>query len=195
MGLLIVGLTLVVGTAVLFVLLPVLRGDWAAMGRSDDEVTEVDARKQAALRGLRDAEYDYRSGKIDQEDYQVLKSDLARQALEAMEEEHGEGHITGEGPPPEAAANPSESSTPGPAADRLEAEIRERIENNEVISPADYGDEMFREYAAGYDVADLLGSEYGLNAEHSAMLHAAREAGIPASQVRATIARMIKDQQ
>ncbi len=84
---LIVGLTLVTGTAVLFVLLPVLRGDWATMGRSDDEVTEVDARKQAALRGLRDAEYDFRSGKIDQEDYQLLKSDLARQALKAMEEE------------------------------------------------------------------------------------------------------------
>lgn len=83
----------------------------------------------------------------------------------------------------------------GSPADRLEAEIRERIENNEVISPADYGDEMFREYAAGYDVADLLGNEFGFNAEHSAMLHAAREAGIPASSVRATIARLIKDQQ
>ena len=82
----IVGLTLVVGTAVLFVMLPVVRGDWATMGRSDDEVTEVDARKQAALRGLRDAEYDYHSGKLDQADYQALKSDLARQALKAMEE-------------------------------------------------------------------------------------------------------------
>ena len=88
----IVGFTLVTGTAVLFVMLPVLRGDWATMGRSDDEVTEVDARKQAALRGLRDVEYDYHSGKIDQADYQLLKSDLARQALSAMEEQSTAGH-------------------------------------------------------------------------------------------------------
>ena len=86
MGLM-VGLTLVVSTAVLFVMLPVLRGDWATMGRSAGEITEVDARKQAALRGLRDAEYDYHSGKLDQADYQVLKSDLARQALKAMDSE------------------------------------------------------------------------------------------------------------
>ena len=83
---LIVGVILVSAGVILFVMMPVLRGDWAAMGRSEDEVTEVDARKQAALRGLRDAEYDYRSGKIDQADYEILKSDLARQALEAMEE-------------------------------------------------------------------------------------------------------------
>ena len=81
-----VGLTLVASGVVLFVLLPVLRGDWATLESSDGEVTEVDARKRAALRGLRDAEYDFRSGKLDQEDYQLLKSDLARQALEAMEE-------------------------------------------------------------------------------------------------------------
>ena len=84
---------------ILFVMLPVLRGDWAAMERSDAEVTEVDARKQAALRGLRDAEYDLRSGKIDQEDYQVIKSDLARQALEAMGEESAGDHAAEKGLP------------------------------------------------------------------------------------------------
>jgi cytochrome c-type biogenesis protein CcmI len=84
---LMVGVTLVATGVVLFVMLPVLRGDWATLERSEDEVTEADARKQAALRGLRDAEYDYRSGKIDQADYQVLKTDLARQALQAIEDE------------------------------------------------------------------------------------------------------------
>ncbi len=104
MGLLIVGVILVSAGVLLFVLLPVLRGDWAAMGRSDAEVTDVDARKQAALRGLRDAEYDYHSGKIDQEDYQVLKSDLAREALAAMEEEEsGSGHAADEGTPTDGA--------------------------------------------------------------------------------------------
>ncbi len=86
-----VGLTLVAAGVVLFVLLPVLRGDWATLESSDGEVTEVAARKQAALRGLRDAEYDFRSGKLDQADYQALKSDLAREALEAIEEEEQDG--------------------------------------------------------------------------------------------------------
>ncbi|HAB29315.1 MAG TPA: hypothetical protein DCE19_01230, partial [Gemmatimonadetes bacterium] len=104
---LIVGVILVSTGVILFVMLPVLRGDWAAMGRSDAEVTEVDARKQAALRGLRDAEYDLGSGKIDQEDYQVIKSELARQALEAMGEESAGGHAADEGTPTDGAAKPS----------------------------------------------------------------------------------------
>ncbi len=111
---LIVGVILVSAGVILFVMMPVLRGDWAVMGRSDDEVTEVDARKQAALRGLRDAEYDFRSGKIDQADYQVIKSDLARQALAAMEEEGTGSHAADEGTPP---------ASPDAEGDRLEAEI------------------------------------------------------------------------
>ncbi len=114
---------LVSAGVILFVMMPVLRGDWAVMGRSDDEVTEVDARKQTALRGLRDAEYDFRSGKLDQADYELLKSDLARQALEAMEEESAAGRLIDEGAPPEAAAKPAESTTSEAEGDRLEAEI------------------------------------------------------------------------
>ena len=72
---LIVGVTLVAAGVILFVMMPVLRGDWATLKSPDDEVTEVDARKQAALRGLRDAEYDFRSGKLDEVDFQALKSD------------------------------------------------------------------------------------------------------------------------
>ena len=116
MGLLIAGVILVSAGVILFVMMPVLRGDWAAMGRSDAEVTDVDARKQAALRGLRDAEYDYHSGKIDQEDYQVLKSDLGREALAAMEEEENSpGHAADEGTPTDGASDAD--------GDRLEAEI------------------------------------------------------------------------
>ena len=129
---LIAGVILVSTGVILFVMLPVLRGDWAAMGRSDAEVTEVDARKQAALRGLRDAEYDLGSGKIDQEDYQVIKSELARQALEAMGEESAGGHAADEGTPTDGAAKPSKGSAAKVAkssasdSDRLEAEI-ERV--------------------------------------------------------------------
>jgi hypothetical protein len=129
---LIVGVVLVSAGVILYVMLPVLRGDWAAMGRSDAEITEVDARKQAALRGLRDAEYDLRSGKIDQEDYKVIKSDLARQALEAMEEESAGRSAADEETPTDGAAKPSKGSAAKAAkgakssssdGDRLEAEI------------------------------------------------------------------------
>ena len=121
---LIAGVILVSTGVILFVMLPVLRGDWAAMGRSDAEVTEVDARKQAALRGLRDAEYDLGSGKIDQEDYQVIKSELARQALEAMGEESAGGHAADEGTPTDGAAKGAKGNASD--SDRLEAEI-ERV--------------------------------------------------------------------
>ena len=123
---LIAGVILVSTGVILFVMLPVLRGDWAAMGRSDAEVTEVDARKQAALRGLRDAEYDLGSGKIDQEDYQVIKSELARQALEAMGEESAGGHAADEGTPTDGAAKPLKGYKSASDSDRLEAEI-ERV--------------------------------------------------------------------
>ena len=122
---LIVGVTLVAAGVILFVMLPVLRGDWASIERSDDEVTEVDARKQAALRGLRDAEYDFRSGKLDRADYQLLKSELAREALEAMEEEGTAGQEAEEGAPADAAARSARGATPTPEAegDSIEAEI------------------------------------------------------------------------
>ena len=67
-------------------LIPILRGEWASLERMGHEVTERDARKTAALRGLRDAEYDYRAGKLDQRDYEALKAEMGRQALAAMEE-------------------------------------------------------------------------------------------------------------
>ncbi len=117
------GLTLVSAGVILFVMLPVLRGDWATLESPDDDVTEVDARKQAALRGLRDAEYDFRSGKLDQADYQALKSDLAREALEAMEEEGAAVPAGDEGTPTDVATKPPESTAPSLDGDELEAEI------------------------------------------------------------------------
>ena len=124
---LIVGVTLVSAGVILFVMMPVLRGDWARMGPSDDEVTDVDARKQAALRGLRDAEYDFRSGKLDEADFLALKSDLARQALQAMEEEEesASGHADGQRTPSDSVGTPAESAARArdPDGDSLEAEI------------------------------------------------------------------------
>ena len=120
MGLM-VGVTLVVAGVILFVMLPILRGDWAALESPDDDVTDVDARKQAALRGLRDAEYDFLTGKLDQADYQLLKSDLSREALEAMEEEVSAGPAEDEGFPKDGVTRSAKRSSPD--GDGLEAEI------------------------------------------------------------------------
>ena len=124
-------MTLVAAGVILFVMMPVLRGDWATLESPEDEVTEVDARKQAALRGLRDAEYDFQSGKIDQSDYQLLKSELARQALEAIEEESAAGHAAHAETPTDGAVKRSKDSevkrakgaSPDAYGDALEAEI------------------------------------------------------------------------
>jgi hypothetical protein len=126
---LIVGVTLVSAGVILFVMLPVLRGDWAPLESTEKEITEVEARKNAALRGLRDAEYDFRAGKLDQADYEGLKSDLSRQALEAIQEESagGQGEDRHQGGPTDAAGRPANGGVPGGAHqdvnDRLEAEI------------------------------------------------------------------------
>ena len=83
---LIVGAALLTVGVILFLLIPILRGEWASFQRSDEEPTEVEAMKRVALQGLRDAEYDYRSGKLDEDDYRVLKAEMSREALAAMEE-------------------------------------------------------------------------------------------------------------
>ena len=83
---LIVGAALLTIGVIHFLLIPILRGEWASFQRSDEEPTEVEARQRVALKGLRDAEYDYRSGKLDEDDYRALKAEMSREALAAMEE-------------------------------------------------------------------------------------------------------------
>lgn len=125
---LIVGVTLVSAGVILFVMLPVLRGDWAPLESTEKEITDVEARKIAALRGLRDAEYDFRAGKLDQADYELLKSDLSRQALEAIREESGVDQGDGQDDSTDSAVRPANGGVPDGGAhedvnDRLEAEI------------------------------------------------------------------------
>ncbi len=84
---LILGAVLLTFGVVLFLLIPVLRGEWVSLKRSAGEPTEVEARKHVALKGLRDAEYDYRSGKLDEQDYRTLRAEMSGEALAAIEEE------------------------------------------------------------------------------------------------------------
>jgi len=92
----------------LFLLIPILRGEWASFDRTDEVPTEIGARKHVALKGLRDAEYDYRAGKLDENDYRQIKAEMSREALDAMEA---------------AKAEVEDPDAAGPAGDPLEAEI------------------------------------------------------------------------
>lgn len=76
----------VVAAIVLFLIIqPVAKGLHASLERSEDELTETEARKRVALLALRDVEYDYLAGKLDEEDYRSLKGELTAEALAALE--------------------------------------------------------------------------------------------------------------
>lgn len=80
-----VGVALVVAAVLLFIMQPVVKGLHASLEREDDELTDTEARKRVALLALRDVEYDFLAGKLDEQDYRSLKSELTAEALAAME--------------------------------------------------------------------------------------------------------------
>lgn len=84
MGLLLSAILLTTAV-VLFVLHPLIQGRSAAMGREEDEPTEAESRSRVTLLALRDVEYDYVSGKLDDEDYARLRKELSVEALDALE--------------------------------------------------------------------------------------------------------------
>lgn len=79
------GVALVTAAVVLFILQPVVKGLHASLERDDDELTETEARKRVALLALRDVEYDFLAGKLDDDDYRSLKGELTAEALAALE--------------------------------------------------------------------------------------------------------------
>lgn len=80
-----VGVALVTAAVVMFLLQPVIKGIHASLERADDELTETEARKRVALLALRDVEYDFLAGKLDEEDYRSLKGELTAEAMAALE--------------------------------------------------------------------------------------------------------------
>jgi hypothetical protein len=89
------GVALITAAVLLFILQPVVKGPHASLEREDDELTETEARKRVALLALRDVEYDYLAGKLDEDDYRSLKGQLTAEALAAMEAD--EASKSGEG--------------------------------------------------------------------------------------------------
>jgi hypothetical protein len=74
------------GVALVFVVRPLLEPGPAAVVLDDDRLTELLARKDAALTAIKDLEFDYRVGKIEEEDYQRLDQRLRRQAIALIQQ-------------------------------------------------------------------------------------------------------------
>ena len=81
-----VGAVLVAAAVVLYVAQPVFGGERAPLASLDEEFTEAEARRHLSLVALRDVEYDFATGKVDERDYRRLRDELAREALEALRE-------------------------------------------------------------------------------------------------------------
>lgn len=79
------GAVLLVVAVVAWVLLPVTRGQHASLEREADELTDAEARRRVALLALRDVEYDFHTGKLDESDYRALRSELSAEALAALQ--------------------------------------------------------------------------------------------------------------
>ncbi|MGE0159389.1 MAG: zinc ribbon domain-containing protein [Gemmatimonadales bacterium] len=104
------GVALVVAAILLFIMQPVVKGLHASLEREDHELTETEARKRVALLALRDVEYDFLAGKLDEDDYRQLKSQLTAEALAALEAD-------------ESARGVGAAASPSTADADLEAEI------------------------------------------------------------------------
>lgn len=93
-----VGVALVTAAVLMFLLQPVVKGLHASLERDEDELTDTEARKRIALLALRDVEYDFLAGKLDEEDYRSLKSELTAEALAALEADEASRDQTGRPP-------------------------------------------------------------------------------------------------
>jgi cytochrome c-type biogenesis protein CcmI len=80
----VIGAVLLVAAVVLLILQPMLSGQRASLHRELDEPTDAEARRRVTLLALRDVEYDYATGKLNEDDYRSLKRELASEALAAL---------------------------------------------------------------------------------------------------------------
>jgi len=98
--LLALGMLVIFGVAIV-VLEPLVRGSSASLERTNDEMSEAEATRRVRLLALRDAEYDFQMGKLNEADYRDLRAELQAEALEAMQvvEMEKNGRSVGAGPP------------------------------------------------------------------------------------------------
>jgi hypothetical protein len=70
---------------VLALLLGPLRGPRRDPGSSADERAELEAQRDAKYREIRDAELDFRTGKLSRDDHTAIDATLRAQALEILD--------------------------------------------------------------------------------------------------------------
>lgn len=97
----VLGAVLVAAAVVLYVVQPVFSGERAPLASLDEEFTEAEARRHLTLVALRDVEYDYATGKVDERDYRRLRDELAREALDALQEVRRSREQAEDPPPPQ----------------------------------------------------------------------------------------------
>ena len=107
--------------AVFFVLYPILSGREAPMERETGELTEAQHRKNVALLALRDIEYDFHAGKLDEVDYRALRQQISSEALEALDVEEAEWRAQSGEAPAEGAGDVAGQA--GAAKGNVESEI------------------------------------------------------------------------
>jgi cytochrome c-type biogenesis protein CcmI len=171
MAVLYIGVALVAAAVVLFILQPVVKGIHASLEREDDELTETEARKRVALLALRDVEYDFLSGKLDEDDYRSLKAELTAEALAALEADEQAKQTTrpvGSSAPGAAGTATAGAARAGDgdqggvdATDELEAEIarmRREIRSGSGCPSCSYMNEEGSRFcsACGQPLADAV---------------------------------------
>ena len=72
--------------AIYFAVSPLLKPGKATLVLDDDKYIELLGRKDATLQAIKDLEFDYRVGKISQEDFQRLDQRLRRQAIGLLQQ-------------------------------------------------------------------------------------------------------------
>jgi hypothetical protein len=97
----ILGALVLVGVTVFLILQPVISGMEAPLSSVGEDPSEAQFRKRVSLLQLRDAEYEFAMGKLGQEDYQALRTEISTEALDAIraeEQESQTGSNVFEGP-------------------------------------------------------------------------------------------------
>ncbi len=72
--------------AIYFAVAPLLQAGRATLVLEDDKLVELLGRRDSIMQAIKDLEFDYRVGKISQEDYQRLDQRLRRQAIGLMQQ-------------------------------------------------------------------------------------------------------------
>lgn len=133
------------------ILHPLLTGASAPLEATDEELTDVQHRKRMALLALRDVEYDFHAGKLDENDYRALKAQVSAEALAALDEEAlemaGTGHRGGKG----AAAVEAEIAA-------LRASIRQGVICTQCGHPNPRGSRFCAECGAAVTAVGSTGS-------------------------------------